>query len=80
MLIGLAVVLAGLFGLVFEHLVFSAPQSFIDAGSIKVVSRSDRFFPLSTLIGVFAILAGVAMVHVSRAHGRGARAKSHPRR
>lgn len=70
MLIGLAVILAGFAELALEHLILGAPQSLIDAGSIKVLSRSDRFFPTSTLIGVFAILAGAAMVYSARPRRR----------
>jgi hypothetical protein len=74
MLIGLAIVLAGLFELVFEYLVFAGSQSYIDTGSIKVVSRTDRFFPISTLVGVFAVVSGAAMMYFAHAQRRTERA------
>jgi len=65
-LTGFAVAAAGLFGLVLEHMVLASPEAIIDAGSIKVLAKTDRFFPVATIVGVFATVAGIALVYLGR--------------
>ena len=65
-LTGVAVAAAGLFGLALEHLVLASPEAIIDSGSIKVMARTDRFFPLSTIAGVLATVTGIALVYLGR--------------
>jgi hypothetical protein len=69
LLIGLALVAAGAAGLALEHVVFDGVREFIDAGSIKVMTRSDRFFPLTTLASVFALSAGLVLLVIGRPRG-----------
>ena len=71
-LAGLAVATAGVFGLVLEHLVFAASPEVIRGGSIKVLAKGN---PVPTIVAVFAIVAGVALVYLDRTRKRAATAE-----
>ena len=60
--IGLALIFGGALGLALEHVVFDGVQEILDAGSIKVLARTDRFFPATTLVSAFALAAGLALL------------------
>ncbi len=75
MLIGVALIAAGAFGLTLEHLVFDGVQEIIDAGSIKVMARTDRFFPLTTLASALALAGGLALLVLGRPRGSGGAAE-----
>lgn len=64
--IGLALIVAGGLGLALEHLIFDGVQEIIDAGSIKVMARADRFFPATTLASAAALAAGLALIVLGR--------------
>lgn len=75
MAIGLGLILAGALGLALEHLVFDGVQEILDAGSIKVMARTDRYFPVTTLISAFALAAGLALLVLGRPRGSGGAAE-----
>ena len=75
LLISVALIALGAFGLTLEHVVFDGVQEIIDAGSIKVVARTDRFFPVTTLLSVFALAAGLALLVLGRPHRSGGAAE-----
>ena len=60
--IGLALIFAGALGLALEHLVFDGVREIIDAGAIKVMARTDRFFPVTTLLSAAALAGGLALL------------------
>lgn len=69
LIVGLALIAAGSLGLALEHAVFDGVREIIDAGSIKVMARTDRFFPFTTLASVFALAAGLVLLVIGRPHG-----------
>jgi hypothetical protein len=69
MFISVALIAVGAFGLTLEHLVFDGVQEIIDAGSIRVTARTDRFFPLTTLGSAFALAGGLALLVFGRPRG-----------
>jgi hypothetical protein len=73
--IGLALILAGALGLALEHVVFDGVQEIIDAGSIKVMARTDRFFPVTTLLSAAALASGLALLVLGRPHRPGGAAE-----
>ena len=73
--IGLALILAGVIGLALEHLVFDGVQEIIDAGSIRVTARADRFFPATTLASAAALAAGLALLVLGRPRRTGGAAE-----
>jgi hypothetical protein len=73
--IGLALILAGALGLALEHLVFDGVREIIDAGSIKVMARTDRFFPVTTLLSAAALAGGLALLVLGRPHRSGGAAE-----
>jgi hypothetical protein len=75
MIIGLALILGGALGLALEHLVFDGVQEIIDAGSIKVMARTDRFFPVTTLLSAFAMAGGLALLVLGRPRRSGGAAE-----
>lgn len=75
MLISVALIAAGAFGLTLEHLVFDGVQEIIDAGSIKVMARTDRFFPVTTLMSAAALAGGLALLVLGRPRGSGGAAE-----
>jgi len=74
-LISVALIAVGAFGLTLEHVVFDGVQEIIDAGSIKVVARTDRFFPVTTLLSVFALAGGLALLVLGRPRSSGSAAE-----
>lgn len=73
--IGLGLIVAGAMGLTLEHLFFDGVQEILDAGSIKVVARTDRFFPATTLISVAALAGGLALIVLGRPRRSGGAAE-----
>ncbi len=64
--IGFVLIVAGVVGLALEHVVFDGMREIVDAGSIKVVARTDRLFPLTTLASAFALAGGLALLVLGR--------------
>ncbi len=64
--IGFVLIVAGVAGLALEHVVFDGMREIVDAGSIKVVARTDRLFPLTTLASAFALAGGLALLVLGR--------------
>ncbi len=75
LLISVALIAVGAFGLTLEHFVYDGVREIIDAGSIRVTARTDRFFPLTTLLSVFALAAGLALLVLGRPRGSGGTAE-----
>ncbi|HEY7608555.1 MAG TPA: hypothetical protein VIF14_04925 [Alphaproteobacteria bacterium] len=73
--IGLALAAAGALGLALEHVVFDGVREIIDAGTIKVTARTDRFFPATTLVSVFALAGGLVLLVIGRPKGPGSAAE-----
>lgn len=73
--IGLGLIVAGTLGLALEHLVFDGVKEILDAGSIKVTARTDRFFPATTLASAAALATGLALLVLGRPRGSGGAAE-----
>ena len=73
--IGLALIFAGALGLALEHLVFDGVREIIDAGTIKVMARTDRFFPVTMLLSAAALAGGLALLVLGRPHRSGGAAE-----
>jgi nitrate reductase gamma subunit len=65
-LIGLALVILGIVGLALQHIVFTETTHVIDAGPLKVTAKQQRSFPIPTIAGIAAIIAGLALVYFGR--------------
>lgn len=65
-LAGLALILAGMSGLVLEHGIVHLPQKIAAAGSIEITARTASFFPVSTIAEIFAVVAGIALLYFGR--------------
>lgn len=73
--IAIGLIVAGALGLALEHVVFDGVQEILDAGSIKVLARTDRFFPATTLLSVCALAAGLALLVVGHSRRTGGAAE-----
>lgn len=66
MWIGIVLVLLGVAGLVIQNVKFTETKKVLDVGPLQVNSEEQHNFPIPTVAGVLAILAGLTLVFVSR--------------
>jgi hypothetical protein len=69
-LIGIALIVLGVAGLVLQHIVFTETTHVLEAGPLKVTATSQRSVPIPTIAGVVAIVAGLALVYFARKPAR----------
>ncbi len=65
-IIGVVLVVLGVLGLALEYVVFTETKSVIDAGPLKVTAKTEKRFPIPTIAGIAAIVAGLALVYFAR--------------
>jgi hypothetical protein len=66
MVLGFVLIVAGIVGLAMEYVVFSETRAILEAGQFKITARTDRPFPIPTLIGLLALAAGGALLYFGR--------------
>jgi len=66
MLLGFVLIVAGIAGLASEYAMFGETQAFLEAGQFKITAKTVRPFPLATVIGLIALVAGGALLYFGR--------------
>lgn len=68
-LLGLVLIVAGIVGLAMEYVVFGETRAILEAGQFKITAKTERVFPIPTIIGLFALAAGAALLYFGRRTG-----------
>jgi hypothetical protein len=66
MILGVALILAGVGGLIFRSVHWTETKNVVDAGPIQINSQEDHSLWIPTAAGVIAVLAGVGLVFAGR--------------
>ncbi len=62
--IGVLLLLVGVLSLVYQGIRYTSRDTVVAAGSIKVTAERDHAMPLSPLLGIGALVAGVVLLKV----------------
>lgn len=65
-LFGLALIVAGIIGLVVANVSFTERKTVLDAGPIKITQDQERVVPIPTIAGIIAVVAGVGLIFFGR--------------
>jgi uncharacterized membrane protein YidH (DUF202 family) len=65
-IIGVVLIALGVLGLALEYVVFTETKSVIDAGPLKVTAKTEKRFPIPTIAGIVAVIAGLGLIYLSR--------------
>lgn len=68
--VGIVLIVLGIVGLALEYVVFTETKSVIDAGPIKVTAKTEKRYPIPTIAGIVAVVAGLALIYIARKPAR----------
>lgn len=63
---GLVLIVAGVAGLLIANVSFTERKTVLDAGPIKITQDQERVFPIPTIVGVIAVVAGAGLLFFGR--------------
>lgn len=63
---GLVLIALGIAGLVIEHVAFTETKAVLDAGPLKVTAKTEKRYPIPTIAGIVAVVAGLGLIYLSR--------------
>jgi hypothetical protein len=63
-LIGIVLIVLGLAALVFGGITYTDREKVVDLGPLEATTETEETIPLSPIVGVSAIAAGVALVAI----------------
>jgi hypothetical protein len=66
MWIGVVLVVLGIAGLLIQNVKFTETRNVVDIGPLQVNAEEQHNVPIPTIAGVVAVVAGLALVFVSR--------------
>jgi len=66
LLVGVALVVLGIAGLIVENVTFTETKEVLDLGPIQLRSEEQHNIPIPTIAGVIAVIAGLGMIFASR--------------
>jgi uncharacterized membrane protein HdeD (DUF308 family) len=70
-ILGVVLILLGVVSLAYQGITYTTRETVVDVGPIEATADRERTLPLPPVLGIAALVAGVALVVVG---GRGARA------
>jgi uncharacterized membrane protein HdeD (DUF308 family) len=62
--LGVILILLGVVALVYQGITYTTRETVIDVGPIEATAERQRTFPLPPVLGIAALVAGVALVVV----------------
>lgn len=65
-LIGIALVIIGIFALVYGGIQYKDEKTVIEVGEFKATATEQKTIPLSPIVGVIALIGGVALLVVDK--------------
>jgi hypothetical protein len=63
---GVLLIAIGIAGLAIDNISFTERKTIVDAGPLKVTADEQRTIPIPSIVGVVAVIAGVAMLFMGR--------------
>lgn len=61
-IIGVLLVIVGIFGLVYGGIGYNRNKSVVDAGPLHVTTTEHKNIPVSPVVGVLALVGGIALI------------------
>ncbi len=72
-ILGVLLILLGVVSLAYQGISYTTRETVVDIGPIEATAERERTLPLPPLVGIAALIGGVALVVVgARKTGRGA--------
>ena len=65
-LIGVALIALGVIALVYQGVTYTSKEKILDVGPFKAEVKRDKTIPLSPVLGVVALVGGVAILLFAR--------------
>jgi hypothetical protein len=65
-LAGVALIVAGLLALAYQQISYTKRDKVIDIGPFEATTKTKKTIPLSPIVGIAAVGAGVVVVYLSR--------------
>ena len=69
-LVGMVLVVLGLGALVYEGVTYTSRETVLDIGPLRATTERQRTLPISPLVGVVAVAAGVALLIAGSRKGK----------
>ena len=69
-LAGIVLIALGLVALVYQGFTYTTRETVIDIGPIEATAERERTFPLPPILGIVAVVGGVALVVAGTRKGR----------
>ncbi len=66
LLVGVALVVLGIAGLIIENVTFTETKQVLDVGPLQVTAEEQHNVPIPTIAGLVAVIAGLGMIFASR--------------
>lgn len=67
--IGLVLIVLGLLALVYQGITYTSRETVIDIGPIEATAEKTNSLPLPPIVGIVAVVAGVALVVAGKKRG-----------
>lgn len=64
--LGIALILLGLVGLVYGGITYTSSKNVVDMGSMHVQVDQERHIPLSPIVGAASMVAGIVVILIGR--------------
>ena len=64
-LIGVALIVLGVIALVYQGITYTSKEKILDVGPFKAEVKREKTIPLSPILGVVALVGGVALLLVA---------------
>lgn len=68
-IVGILLIVVGLAALVYQGVTYTSRETVIDIGPLEATAERQRTLPLPPVVGIVAVIAGVAFVVVSARKG-----------
>jgi uncharacterized membrane protein YidH (DUF202 family) len=66
MLLGVALIVIGIIALVYQGFTYTTRKKVLDIGPIQATKEEHRTIPVPPIIGVIAVISGVAVLALGR--------------
>jgi len=66
MWVGVLLVILGIAGLVMEYVTVTEKRTVLDVGPLELKAEEEHNYPIPTIAGIVAVIAGLVMIVASR--------------
>ncbi len=68
-LVGLLLIVLGIGALVYQGISYKTQEKILDIGSLEATAETTKTIPISPIVGVIAVVSGVAVVIATTRNG-----------